>query len=458
VSLNGCKRVALVDAYIKGNRKDVPVVGAYSAAIFNVRFAKVLQQFNILTGEEIEGAYAALKYTVDKIFNDIIFGVRYGRKIIKGEINLDPKKCNLIGQLGDPSTVIFFNKDGVIDGPAYGVLFSGKGAAVGPFNESNDEEEKTASEFEMIHCCVEKLTNSIVEVPALADESNEGNQIGVSNEIIQYLSCFGNFGVRNSDGTYQGTVLSELQFRLQALKDSLDESFHKYFGSLNIDSDLVAWALEGTDRLVYVPHQNKVVLKEAKKEFYIRYQGDAMHHVIKGILAVRVEGAKNILIEDVTIGEIENKARLSYPNAGYSGAKDGGHEEQESMVGCFAGNARGLHFANVENVTVHKVTVTDVCSDYGSVYGVCLQNRCKSMVVQHVTVDGLHAGRSMKYATHLLPNKPQKIHGFVIDSSCEKLHDASHIKVGDTLTQPKPHKIEKISIGVVEETHHHDHY
>ncbi|USO02422.1 MAG: hypothetical protein H6850_00260 [Alphaproteobacteria bacterium] len=454
LSLNGSRRVALVRSHIKGNRKDAPVLALYSAAVFNVRFASALQHLNLLT-EEVEVAYLNLKYTVDKIFNDIIFGIRVGRRVIKGHINLNPRHYNLVGQIGDPSLVIFHNKEGVIDGPSYGVLFTAPGAAVGPFFEYKDA-PKEAGDFEMLHCCVENITNNPIEVPSLANANGEGNQVGASNEVIQFFNTFDcGFGIRNSDGTYQGTVVSEVQFRLQALKNSLGEEYHKYFGSLNIDEDLVNWALQGDDKLVLMPCENKAVLMKTKKEFLVRYQGDGMHHVIKGFLAIRVEGVENVLLEDISVICIENKAELSCPNMPYSGPKDGGHDGQSAMVGSFNGQIRAIHFSAVDNVTLNKVTVKGARSDYGSVYGIMFQNKCTGMYIRDIIIDGLHAGRRLEHATHAMPNQPQKVHGLVIDSSCKKLHGINNVFVGDALTQPKPHKIEKMCIGLVEEKHHH---
>ena len=106
VSLNKVDGLEIVKNNVKGNRKDVPVVGSYSAARFISQYGPALKEKGykmMLRGEEKTAAelYDNLIASINTVYEDVVHG--------NGEINM--KEHPVEYELYD-------NPFKVIDGPA----------------------------------------------------------------------------------------------------------------------------------------------------------------------------------------------------------------------------------------------------------------------------------------------------------------------------------------------------
>jgi hypothetical protein len=145
----------------------------------------------------------------------------------------------------------------------------------------------------------------------------------------------------NEGGSYKGNVVADMQIMVaSAIMDGTlpDSPLHQTKLS-TINRAIVEWAQNGT----------------TKYEPKYRCRGDAMHHVLKGIIAIRVENTAGVDIRGNKIENIVNLSPSSFDactdyNAGIS--TNSTHEYQ-------GGNIRGISLAASRGRGDHLATVVD---------------------------------------------------------------------------------------------------
>ena len=132
------------------------------------------------------------------------------------------------------------------------------------------------------------------------------------------------------DGTYKGNVVADLQIMVAKaiLEGILDDSDPLRQTAPNtISPTIIEWA-ESED-MVFNPSY--------------RCNGDAMHHVNKGIVVIRVEDTEGFQIEGNSISEVKNLSPKPFTKCFdyHAGASDENEGEQQG------GNVRGISVAAV---------------------------------------------------------------------------------------------------------------
>lgn len=124
VSLNNADNVAIEDNHITQNRRDVPVVGMFSSAVFISFYGRFLKDnfpertFNGKTSVEL---YEALEASIVGVYNEVIDGG------------------------GSTSNPLYWNPMSVVDGPCYAFVVHGKGPAVNGFGEELSDDDTATS-------------------------------------------------------------------------------------------------------------------------------------------------------------------------------------------------------------------------------------------------------------------------------------------------------------------------
>jgi hypothetical protein len=111
-----------------------------------------------------------------------------------------------------------------------------------------------------------------------------------------FESTTSRFLARNEDGTYKGNVVADAQIMVAnaVLENKLNYSDKLQINAVNsIDRIIVLWA-NGIDEnsKVYSPKY--------------RCNGDSMHHVIKGLIGIRVEKVAGFTIRQNQITKLTN--------------------------------------------------------------------------------------------------------------------------------------------------------
>lgn len=426
ISLNGAKRVAIVDSFSLGSRQPhqnpadisqegVPVLGTFSAA----RFEQAAAQ-NILAHADSSptwnsddqkaktgflAALDSLNAAVNLAFNEVIF---QGHRT--------------------PSNVLFQNTLGLTDGPSYGILCSPRGVAVGPFMEtrSGSTAFEAATDYYLRNVSMNAITIAPREIVSISSGHNDGNQVDIAGAVLQLFGLEGQPGCRAEAGTYAGTVLSDMQIRLAQAKDMFikdDSPFARVFGTLSIEGQMVAWALAGHDQNYTNPFENgtppyKLVhtLNELGAFLYledstgqqmgysvkIRCNGDSMHHVHKGAVAYRLDGVSGLYMDQCSANVVMNQGpKGSLIGGHYRNGSNGGHEGQGTKLFGYTGSdSYGIRLSACQHAILNHCSVNSIESNQGSGYGLYVSNDSWNILLNSCVVNSVKAG------TEAIPEEP----------------------------------------------------
>lgn len=187
------------------------------------------------------------------------------------------------------------------------------------------------------------------------------------------------------DGTYKGNVVSDMQVMVaKAILDGILEDDNPLLQTApnTISQTIIDWAQ--SDEMVFNPSY--------------RCNGDAMHHVNKGVVVIRVEDTQGFEIVGNSMKGIRNFSPKPFTNCFdyHAGASDENEGEQQG------GNMRGISVAAVRGYSDrHSLIKDNVVMDFSSsnpnvIVGIDVQGDSKSVEVVDNMVDlSARAGTSV---------------------------------------------------------------
>ena len=398
ISINGGKVILVERCEDRGRRTDVPVLGSWSALRFATLFAphlSALDSYSDLVDTPLTNALA----TVKKVFDLII-------------VTND-------GTIDDSEDLAFLkNESGFLDGPAYGMVFHPEGVAVGPFQTTLGHQTGSIWIKDTV---ISGVKNASVEIPAL---DKDGNQVDTVGAVIQIFN-----GLMDDEGKYTPTVLSALQFAFGALKE-VNPDAASYFGTLRIDSNLLDWSQDSSISLSLNEELTEATLTNGTT-FAVRHNGDSMHHVIKGVVGLRIEGATEVDLNNLTVQEVSNEGQLG------AGVYLKGHEGQKDMVGFWGTVSHGIRISGCSSLKLTNVNVSQVSSLRGPAHGIGI-HASSGATLHRVNIEGVHGAPDEDFYldnTNGQPNPLPTATGLVVDTTA--FCKLSNIRARD-LSQSSP--------------------
>jgi hypothetical protein len=166
---------------------------------------------------------------------------------------------------------------------SYVFVVHGKGPAVGGFGETfNETDHSVSSSYILIrNNTIQNIKCYNREVPAAVDNGLVQND--ARGAVLQFYDTVAKRGLAmNDDGTYKGNVLADAQIMVaKAIVDGvLTDDPLRQIGTNTIQQAVIDWAMG-------IPTGTPPALPTYSPLF--RCNGDAMHHVAKGMTVIRVE-------------------------------------------------------------------------------------------------------------------------------------------------------------------------
>jgi hypothetical protein len=387
-SLNGTKNIFLDNTVITGNKRDVPVLGTYSAGRIIRHFVRFLQDNN-LSNSSLNNATKRLKLDLDKTFNSFIFN--------KGAI---PK--------------LFANPFGLMDGNTYGYLINPKGVAVNSFLTSRNscKANETANIY-LNNVSVNGVHGRINEIVAIGtDSSSKKAQVDTAGATLQFFNS-----IAKKVGNkyyYSGTSLSNVQIELAKIKTTLDSNNQpsNFLGTLNIGKGIQLWKSNSTYYFIIVDNKLKLLngaghpmlINNQEVIYEILCNGDSMFHVNKGAMGARIDGANKIYMNNCTITDIKN---IGSVGSTLSGHYIESHPGQGIQKGFTGNDAYGAIFSGINDLKCKNLNVNNVESINGSAYGVRLQNDTCNCSLNNTKIANIKSNIDGTFnpANPILPNK-----------------------------------------------------
>lgn len=261
--------------------------------------------------------YNELIVSINKVYDDVVLG--------DGFIDKDKHP---------EEHYLFDNPFRAVDGPCYAFLAHGLGPAVGGQGENFlDDDTVTSSNVVIKGNTINDIKCWNNEVPALFGVCGDhGCAVAdTRGSVFQTRKTFDSedsYLAMGPDGKYKTNVVADMQIMVaQAILNGvLSDIPSRQTAPNSIHQGIIDWAQTGS---VMTPQ-------------YI-CNGDSMHHVMKGIIVIRVEDTKGFTIEDNIIDNVENLSVGPFSNcdAYHRGASSENQDEGQ------AGNVRAISVAAV---------------------------------------------------------------------------------------------------------------
>jgi hypothetical protein len=377
VALNGVQGLTLENLSAT-SRTDVPVNGKFSAAQFIKHYVNYLARTGAdvtINGQSPKVIQERLKTAINNVYDDVVFS-RY--KTIQKRTHFDEWR-------------LFHNPQRVVDGNAYGFLINGLGVAVDKFPLATSTSQPSRDIW-MHNVHVKSLKANVTEVVGLAKASDD---LGVVNDPVGSVFQFHAVDPLGrpltistlepaEQGRYVGNVVSDAQALVA--KAAVKGLFPSYLdvSRNSMNQDLLAWIESDKPLKSYL---DKV--KGAHPTGYI-CNGDQMHHVNKGVIGFKLDGAYDVTVENSSVNQIFNLGKegsklcgdytISHPKAhlpGYGGA-----------------NVRGVSVSGSNHVSIRKFDALNLRSKSGSAIGIDLMNDSKVVSVEDLILIGINAKTS----------------------------------------------------------------
>jgi hypothetical protein len=371
IHLNGFKDTLIRRVHAKGQRVDVPVLGTYSNGRFILPF--------------VDRVLASQDVTAPK--KNALSTYRTELETLMQQVKQDVQTVGEIVELTHPAAhALFANPSGMTDGNSYSLAIHPNGVAVGPFWSQDPPESGSDGATERLlvrDSTFEETRAHIVEVVALVTDQNVTVR-GPAGDVVRLIDNVNAVSVINGPiGNYVANALADVQLALiDASLDVADPVQRKMlFGTTNGDANVVAW-WKGTRSA-----------KQLVEDHGFKYwrNGDTMFHVNKGVLGVRIDGARDVCLYEVDVNQVRNSgprgivaALPGEPDdiaASYVGALDGGHPEQGRQYGYMGSDTRGLGISGSTSIHLQSVRIDGVHSSVGLARGIDIFNHAQGIHV-----------------------------------------------------------------------------
>ena len=393
VALNGCHSILAHKLSIKNNRQDIPVLATYSAARFAVQFAKRVLGMPQLSGNqktELSRRVNILQNEMDKTFQEIM-------------------------STGKTTSALFRNESGLADGNIYGFLVKNRGLAVDELVTPDPSVIKTRNVFlRKVH--LENLVCRVDEILGISQKGGLGIQVDTAGAVLQIDH------IRDENGVYKGSVLSDVQLYLAEISLSLGVTI----GKLNITSDVVEWSKSGQsiDTLI-------------EKGYFFKTGSDSMFHLCKSSYGYRFDAIDNLVIEKCSFYKVKNFARMG---CDFKNCK---MDEVSKRNGHYPGaSTTGLNLAYCSDVLIRNFRGKRIFSKDGDAIAIRAMFSSEGVRLDEVELSDIKAGtlyrgewigksytgKKVPYTDELPNRRPQAVgikydNNAIVDMKDVEIHD-----------------------------------
>nr|WP_320016611.1 hypothetical protein [uncultured Desulfobacter sp.] len=375
VALNGVAGL-LIKNSIAINRKDLPVLGTFASAQFIKTYMEYLVRTGSTTvlhadGDSLTAAKIseALKNAINNVHKDLI---------ILGETS--------INRVEHPAEyALFHNPFGIADGNAYGYLVNARGVAINGFPRRSETVPARNIKLNNVHVIDQKaFINEVIAI-----NQNGSPVIDPVGSVFQLRNLHPDTGLPitissldDSQAKYTGNVVANAQaFVAKAFLNGDFEGSFLDFTRLNITREVL-------DFVEAVPgRENLVILVPSQEDYFCN--GDVLFHVNKGVIAFKMDAARNVHLRNTSAQEIEN---LGNSGSDICGPYTKSHPEA-TLEGYDGAMARGYTFAGSSKVRVSGSVVMDLRAKGGSAIAFDVLTDSKDVKIFNSYVQEVEAGR-----------------------------------------------------------------
>lgn len=402
IALNGVEGLE-VKKVKATNRKDVPILGTFSSAVFIKPYVDDLVRAGTtetLTVAGVTLTAGEIQSELHNLINDI------HEDIIEVEHEVDGRAA-IDSELHPEAYALCHNPHGLVDGNSYSFLLNNLGVAVHGFPNTPDGVTQLPSKnivFKDVH--VRDQQAFINEVPALSVEG--APTVDPVGAVFQVMNVHPDTGApitisstSPDKAVYLGNPVANAQVLVAKAAAAGDVGSGRLdISRMNISSDVIDW----------VESQNDVsTLADIEATWLCN--GDSMFHVNKGVIGFKMDAAQGVKLRRTSVTRLEN---LGEPGVAICGDYTQGQSHPKATLSGYGGNfARAYTFAGSTDVQVRHARARRISSASGPSIGFAVMTDSTGVSFRNVSSVRIQAGDALS-ATTGVPNHEAYAAGFEI--------------------------------------------
>ena len=410
VALNGVKGLVVRNVHAS-NRQDVPVLGTFSSAQFIKPYVEELVRRNVQTELVIDGApmtaediQDALKMAVNNVYQDIIASPNW----VDGRAQIDKQRH-------PDEYALFHNPLGIIDGNSYSFVVNALGVAVDGFPLRPSEPARHIY-FSNVH--VGRQTAFINEIVAL--NQNDKAVIDPVGAVFQIRNIDPDTGAPitvssliENEARYLGNPVANAQaFVAKAFLNGDFNGSPLDLSRLNITDTVLMW-VEGRQG-----YETLDSIVASDDDYYCN--GDSMFHVNKGVVAFKIDAAKNVRMRNTSINNVANLGTAGSTVCG--DYWDTVSHPKATLTGYGGARARGYSFAGSSHVVLKNSRISNLTASQGSSIGVDIFTDAKHVRIKRVEMERIEAGLDDPSIFYEGPNELPRAIGYHIGEMAKNIY------------------------------------
>lgn len=340
------------------NRKDVPVLGAFSSAQFIKFYVEDLVRSGSQTTLTADGVVldatdikAGLVDAINNTHRDIIVNPN----VVDGRAQIDSAAHPV--EYG-----LFHNQFGVVDGNSYSFLVNQFGVAVDGFPYSPDGVDSIpAQNVRFTNVRVLDQVAAINEVPAVdvggAAAKDPIGAVFQTQNLNPDTDAPVTTDVTDGSARYTGNPVANAQaFVAKAQFNGDFAASHLDLSRQSISPTILSWVEADPG-------------SESLDDIGATYlcNGDSMFHVDKGVIAFKMDAAQNVRLTNTSVSGLEN---LGAEGTGMCGDYLGGKSHPDATLNGYGGSTvRGYTFSGTQNALVVNASARGLSSAGGMAIG-----------------------------------------------------------------------------------------
>ncbi len=392
IGLNGVEG-ALFENLRATSRKDVPIIGTWSAARFLTPYLDYLETNVPWANLTVAGA---LRY---------VSAIKQELRDAMNNVYTDVMEQGYINSVSHPHEYDLFNNPNHLpDGNTYGFLLNKAGVAVNGFPSKPAGWSRPSRGVTMRNCRVFDVQCTPLEVAAV----NVGNTAVIdpagavwrlrqtSNGQPVTITSFG------PDAQYVGNVLADAQALVAKAK--LHGLFPKSLDvrRSNMNQPIIDW-IEATPGS---PESWISSWLNPTKPWLCN--GDDMFHVMKGAIGFKLDASVDTVVDRCVVESLANTGLPADDVCGdYSQSQS---HPLATTLGYGGADTRGFSAAGSENLYIHNSIAHNLHSNHGNVYGVDIFTDSSRVEAIDVDISGVVQGQGKQgIAYHLGPHTMENL-------------------------------------------------
>jgi hypothetical protein len=375
------------------NRTDVPVLGTFSSAQFIKPYVEFLVRSGSTTRLNAQSALDirdALRDSINLVHADLIERrtLKHGRPQI--DADLHPEEFALFG-----------NPTGFVDGNSYSFVVNPLGVAVNGFPH---RPAIPARNIRFVDVHVDQQSGFVNEIIALASAGQAViDPVGAVFQT-QNRDQYGQPITTSTDGGYVGNVVADAQALVAKA------AWAGEFADSRLDISRISITPEVLD---WVEGRAATWTQDTQR---FLCNGDSMFHVNKGVIAFKIDGAKNVHLQNTSAHNLTNQ---SGPGSEICGDYSHGKSHPAATLPGYGGaRVRGYSFAGSENISLNRTIVSDASAAAGSAIGIDVMTDSRNLLARNTDIRDLRAGLAGP-SNYFGPNETPRSVGISINSDVD---------------------------------------